>query len=214
MARLRAELLHDAVTEFDGRLLTEYVDRLPFELTPAARAAFDVWDNDERHHHQGFRLTLEALYDDVEPELARFAERQADFGPLNEFFDEEFTLLLLGAYDELCTVRGYRKNLPLYDELGPAFGRYVRHVIADEAWHYSLFLRVLHEEHAHRRDETATLLERIRAAEATPYAATFVLDHDDKELYSDEIGAAAERILMRQFGRMSFPLDSARPSPH
>ena len=200
LARLRDELLHDAVTEFDGRLLTEHVESLPYELSPAARAAFEIWDGDERRHHLGFRLTLDALYDDVEPEIERFAERRADFGPLKEFFGEEFTLLLLGAYDELCTVRGYRKNLPLYDELGPEFGRYVRHVIADEAWHYSLFLGVLRREHSHRRDETAAWLERIRAAEATPYAATFVLDHDDKELYSDEIGAAAERILMRQFG--------------
>lgn len=199
LAKLREELLHDAVTEYDGRLLTAHVDALPFELTPAARAAFDVWDRDERRHHDGFRLALTALFDDIEPELARCAGRRADFEPLAEFFEDEFTLMLLGAYDELCTVRGYRKNLPLYDTLGPAFGRYVRHVIADEAWHYSLFLDVLRREHAHRRADAPAWLTRLRAAEAIPYSATFVFDHDDKELYSDDIGAAAQRILLRQF---------------
>lgn len=204
-ARLRTELLHDAVTEFDGRLLTDHVDALPFELTPTAQVAFEAWDRDERRHHQGFCLVLRALFDDVGDEIDAFGARRADFGPLAEFFEEEFTLVLLGAYDELCTVRGYRKNLPLYDRLGPAFGRYLRHVIADEAWHYSLFLGVLRREHAHRSAEVPRWLERIRRAEATPYGATFVLDHDDKELYSDEIGAAAERILMRQFGSRKDP---------
>ena len=47
--------------------------------------------------------------------------RRADFGPIAHLFRDEFTILCLGAYDELATVRAYRANLPKYEKLGPEF---------------------------------------------------------------------------------------------
>lgn len=199
LARLRPLLLDDMQTEFDGRFLMRHLGDLPFELSPAARRAFGEWNADEKRHYRGFRITLEALFDDLDAELAALGTRAPDFAPFTEVFGEEFSLLLLGAYDELCTVRAYRGNLPLYDTLGPAFGDYVRRVITDEARHYSLFLGVLRTEHAHRRADALAWIERIRGLEGTPYAATFVLDHDDSDLYSDAICDQAVRILVRQF---------------
>ncbi|MEL6905763.1 MAG: hypothetical protein AAFP22_10175, partial [Planctomycetota bacterium] len=147
----------------------------------------------------GFRTALEVLFDDAERDFEALQRRAPDFGPLASVFEDEFRLLLLGAYDELCTVRGYRGNLDLYDRLGVPFGDFVRRVIADEARHYSLFLGVLRERYAARRAEAPAIIAEIRALEGTPYAQTFVLDHDDAELYTGAVCDQAARILHRQF---------------
>lgn len=198
LAELRPVLVHDMETEYDGRFLMAHVRGLPIDLTPPARAAFAEWAADEERHHRGFRAALERLFGDgVEPEIAGLVRRVPDFEPLAELFEDEFLILLLGAYDELCTVRAYRANLPLYDRLGAAFGRFLRRVIADEARHYALFLGALRERHSHRRGEAADAITRVRALEGTPYAQTFFLDHDDGDLFDDAVCDDAARVLRR-----------------
>jgi len=198
LAELRPILVHDMETEYDGRFLMAHVRGLPIELTPPARAAFAEWASDEERHFEGFRAALERLFGEgVEREVAALGRRVPDFEPLAEVFEDEFLILLLGAYDELCTVRAYRANLPLYDRLGPAFGRFLRRVIADEARHYALFLGALRERHTRRRGEAADAIDRVRALEGTPYAQTFFLDHDDGELFDDHVCDDAARVLRR-----------------
>lgn len=199
LAGLRPILREDFFSEYDGRFLTAHLGELPYALTPEARFAFALWDRDERHHCEGFRATLASLYDDFDAREARAVLRRTpDFEPLAELFENEHALLLLAAYDELCTVRAYRRLLPRYRPLGARFVRWVRGVIADEAWHYALFLGALRARHAHRADEAPARIARIRAAEGTPYAATFLLDHDDGDLFSAEVCDQAARIVLRQ----------------
>ena len=102
----------------------------------------------------------------------------------------------LGAYDEFTTVRAYTACLPLYARLGPRFEGYVCSVIADEARHYHAFLDVARREWPERLPDLPAFLADLRDIEGTPYAATFVLDHDDP-VFTEAICSAAERALMR-----------------
>jgi len=195
-AAARTTLWDDVTSEYDATLLSAHLHALPIELSERFLAAEHVWAEDERLHHAGFLRIYAALF---EPERgAELAERRADFGPLAHLFEDELAILVLCAYDELTTVRAFAANLSRYDALGVPVGRYVRRVIADEAWHYSVFLDVLRQEHAERLPEARAILDQVLAAEGTPYACTFVLDHDGDEVWSnnDEIYAGAKRSLL------------------
>ena len=119
-------------------------------------------------------------------------------------FGGEFEICCLLAYDELATVRGYHVNLDLYDRLGPEFGSFVRGVIADEGRHWGAFMELLRTSHRDRLGEAPDVIARIRAAEGTPYRATFVLDHDEA-LYTDEIFDDAARVLLRTLSNAARP---------
>jgi hypothetical protein len=106
-------------------------------------------------------------------------------------------VLCLGAYDELVTIRGYRGNLPLYRSLGPAAERTMRAVIADEGRHFRTFLKLIRKRHAGDPARVEGLVARIRACEGPPYAATFVLDHDDP-VYGNDLYDEAAALLTRR----------------
>lgn len=199
LGELRPVLREDLFSEYDGRFLTAWLRDEGPPLSAPAQDALAAWDRDERRHCEGFRLVLRCLWDDFDAvEGAALAQREPDFGPLAPLMQDELGLLLLAAYDELCTVRAYRRLLPHYAHLGPRFVAWIHEVVADEAWHYALFLGVLRSVHRARLTEAPARLARIRAAEGTPYAATFLLDHDDAELFSPDLCDQAQRVLLRQ----------------
>lgn len=196
--RARVSLWDDLTSEYDARLLSAHVHALPIAYTPEFRAAEAAWARDEELHHRAMRRAYAELFGFGDDERERLGARRADFAPIAQLFGDELAILVLYAYDELATVRAYAANLPLYDRLGPAMGRIARHVVADEAWHYSLFLGVLRTRHAHRLREAAALVRRVRAAEGTPYAATFVFDHDGDPIWCEGFCDEAARLLVRQ----------------
>ena len=194
--RARITLWDDVTSEYDARLLSRHLGRLDLDLSPAFRAAERLWARDEASHSEGFLALYEALFDPGSRRARQLEARRADFRPLSHLFEDEFSILVLLAYDELATVRAFTANLPLYDGLGRAAGRFVRRVIADEAWHYSKFLAVAREGHAHRLPEAAGHVERVRAAEGGPYLNTFVLDHEGDGVWNDEIYDRAAEVLL------------------
>lgn len=196
-AEVRGVLREDLTSEYDARFLSAHLRSLPFPLTPAFRRAEAVWAVDEERHYRACRAVVEHCFD-FDPAI--LTERRPDFGPLAHLFEDEFSILCLAAYDELATVRAYRANLPRYALLGPALVRWVRGVIADEAWHYARFLEVAVTEHRHRLAGSRAVVQRIRASERVPYAATFVLDHDDP-VFTEEMFDGAAAVLCRQLER-------------
>jgi len=200
-AALGKILLEDVVSEYDARFLSRHVHGLPLTYSPPFLAAERRWRADEERH---FRFTA-AVYDEHWGlDSARVGDRSPDFGPLAPLFTDELAMLVLFAYDELATVRAYRANLSWYAKLGPAYLRWARALIADEAWHYSAFLAVIRSVHRARLDEARALLDRVIELEGTPYAATFVLDHDDP-VFTQAILADAEGVLRRHLAPGNAP---------
>lgn len=192
-ARLEPVLREDVLSEYDARFLSAHLAALELDLSPEFQAAERLWAADEERHH---RVTLEVFEEHWGLDPEALTGRRPDFAPLADLFEDELTLLVLFAYDELATVRAYRANLPLYAKLGPAYLGWARALVADEAWHYAAFLEVIRGVHGHRLAEAPEHLDRVLAHGGTPYGATFVLDHDDP-VFTSEILAGAERALRR-----------------
>ncbi len=206
--QLEAVLYLDMTSEYDARHYSAYVHSLDLEFTPAFLEMEREWAVDEELHFEGFRRVHEHGFGWGTERFEELEARTPDFAPLAHLFADEFHICCLGAYDELATVRAYRANLPLYDRLGPEFGRFLRRVVADEGRHFARFLRVLRQEHAHRAGEGASVLAKLRAADAIPYAQTFVLDHDD-EVWTEAMFEEAAAVLGRRLSSMN---ERARPA--
>lgn len=200
-------LLWDLLSEYDARFFSDYLPTLGIEFSEQFLQVERAWASDEERHYVFFHEAYDEVHGLTRELLAELEARRADFGPIAHLFEDEFSIACLGAYDELATVRAFRKNLPNYDKLGPEFGDLIRKIIADEARHYHRFLRVLQTEHAHRAGEAPHVIARIRATEGTAYANTFVLDHDDP-IFTDDIYDEAEAILLRHVQRV--PAGAAR----
>lgn len=197
---LEEVLFLDLSSEFDARFYSVHVRQLGIELSSAFLKFEPEWARDEAKHMDGFRRTLKAGFGWNDERIAELNGRRSNFEPLAHLFRDEFAILCLSAYDELATVRAYLGNMHRYRLLGPSFLRFLRSVIADEGWHYSRFLELIRKRHAHRLNESAAMVAEIRAAEGTPYASTFVLDHDD-DVWSDAIFDEAEQVLLRALNR-------------
>lgn len=191
-AALEAVLREDVISEYDARFLSRFLAEQGLDYTPGFQAAERRWAVDEERHYLGTASVFDAHFG---VDLA-LAERVPDFSPLTELFSSELGILVLFCYDELATVGAYKANLPLYAKLGPEYLRWARALVADEAWHYAAFLRVLLNEHAGRLEEALPLVERVRALEV-PYAATFVLDHDD-QVFTGSLLDRAQSVLRRR----------------
>ena len=73
----------------------------------------------------------------------------------------------------------------------------MRAVIADEGRHFRTFVKLARGRHAEDLGRVPALVERIRGTEGVPYAATFVLDHDDP-VYGDALYDEAAELLIRR----------------
>ena len=209
-ADLLAEVLWEDVTsEYDARFLAAELAPRRAGWSPAMRRAQAAWERDELSHHLGFRAAYEAAFPGRREVDADLAARRPDFTRLAPLLEDELRLAALCAYDEFATVRVFRHYLPLYARLGPELVAFVRSAIADEARHYASFLAVLRDEHAERLKELPAILAEIRACEGQPYAATFLLDHDDP-VFGPALLASAEQALLRHARRPGLPRPALR----
>lgn len=193
-AQVGAILLDDLLSEYDSRFLTEHLASLAQEFSPSFHSLMRRWAEDEQRHFRHIHAVYERHWG-LQPD--QLLSRQPDFAPLASLFEDEFSILCLGAYDELVTSRAYRDNLGWYCRLGPAYLRWARALAADEAGHYAGFLGLLEAEHRWQFERASAVIDRIQNLEGTAYAATFVLDHEDP-VFTPEALEHAARILRRK----------------
>lgn len=198
-------LWYDVCAEYDARFYSAFLRTLDVRLSDDFWKVEGKWAADEERHFQALRGAYHEHFGWGAAQDARLAERRPDFGPFEHLFDDEFSILCLGAYDELVTVRGYRANFEVYGLLSPELEKLMRRITADEGLHFTAFLDQLRQRHEHRFPEASAVLERIRAAEGLPYAATFVFDHDDP-IYEDGIFDEALELLARRLRTTRAPL--------
>lgn len=197
-SKISAVLYHDMVSEYDARLFSPFVYSLNLPLSPEFRSVDEVWSRDEENHFNGFRIVNQAVFGITDKDLEeKVYTRTANFDPLRHLLADEFSILVVSAYDELCTVRGYAADIPIYDGIGPQMGQFIRRVIGDEGWHYSKFLAMLKRYHSHRFGEAEGLFQRIRDSEGIPYQNTFVMDHVE-DVFTTEVFDKSANILRTQ----------------
>ena len=128
----------------------------------------------------------------------KMLERTADFSPIEGYLQDEFTICMVLAYDELVTANSCRMDFPLFGAFGDArFLRWIRLVARDEAFHFLNILDVIRRQHAQRIPDAVDVLKRLRRYDGAghPYLSTFVMDHDPNRFSADLLDSYCQKIL-------------------
>lgn len=201
---IRQVLFFDLLSEFDARIFSAHIDGMGLTLSDSFQARQKEWLIDEANHFDGFRIVNLRLGRTADEMEASTSGRFGVFDDVDHLLTDEFSTAVLLAYDEMVTVEGYRADLEMYDSFGEEMSRFIRLVIADEAQHYYKFLSLLKNLHSHRLGEVDEKLKVIREADAAlrqkPYAATFVLDHEEA-VFTDELLDGVVATLKKQLSR-------------
>ena len=180
----REDIWRDLYAEYDARLFLLQIRRVVPQPGANFARMIDLWWEDERRHAQGFARLHSILFGtqaiDLYDELSL---RRADFARLDPLLVDEFSILVVLAFDELVTCSAYRRDMGFYRGLDvPALEDWIRNLIRDEARHYANAVKVLRHDYRARLAEAPPLIDRLVAldSEPAPYAATFILDHFDE----------------------------------
>lgn len=173
------KLWPDLYTEYDARHLKAELSVRNLIATDEARAFFTVWAADEERHTDGFVRIIELVANGSERNLRERLEARAhDFGTINHHLTDEFSVMVMIAFDEMCTCHAYAAEKPFYTELrNDLFLRWLREVVADEAIHSMNAVNVIRARYRDRVGEIGAMLDRIIShLDDLSYAGTFLLD--------------------------------------
>ena len=189
----------DLVSEYDSVNLYHHLHPQRGKFSPYFVQYLDFWFADERNHADGFFELNRLLFGSSEEELInQLKVRTGNFEGLEEILASEFNLLLMFAYDEYVSVKTYKKDT-FYSELGhPAFNRWIKNLIADEAIHFGNAIKILKNTHASELSKAENVLRSIVKFEGNAYQNTFLFDHDGPHFLLDgnELGdVVIEEIL-------------------
>ncbi|MGB0653013.1 MAG: hypothetical protein ACPGQL_07410 [Thermoplasmatota archaeon] len=201
----RQETIENYESEYDSRFFEAYL-RSRDDLSHDFLAFLDAWSEDEVRHSRGFARIYAALFDkDFEALWSALPERAADsdFSGVDHLFEDEFHILVLFAFDELCTTRAYCQERDQYFEQygGGLLWDWISNVARDEAYHMANCIRLLRRHHAHRLHEVPAVFEKLKALahQDLPYMGTFVLDQslylDDPEYVTGIMDEVTRRLL-------------------
>lgn len=200
LSRKKDFFLHAAYTEYDAENLCKYLDTLEMEFSPEFKVFEKVWRRDEWNHYVGFRYIYSIMFNQREEDVARLIEeRPSNFSGINQFLNDEFSICLLIAFDEILTTKGYAGEKKLYHSLGhPAFARWFKYVTKDEAYHFTNAMEVIRLNHYNRIPEIPKMLDSFIEwdMQRNEYGSTFVLDHD---LYSPEFIQEGANVIKKYF---------------
>ncbi len=132
------KLWPELYTEYDARHLKKELPIRNLISTEEAAAFFDAWAADEERHAEGFIQIMELVADGSEKDLWERldAARSHNFSAINEYLKDEFSVMVMIAFDEMCTCHAYAADKGFYAGLGnDRFVRWLREVTADEAVH-------------------------------------------------------------------------------
>ncbi|MGY4399425.1 hypothetical protein [Bradyrhizobium sp. USDA 3315] len=197
------KLWPDLYTEYDARYLKQELATRNLVVTDEAAAFLNAWAIDEERHTDGFIRIIELVANESEKDLReRLDARPHDFGPIIEHLKDEFSLMVMIAFDEMCTCRAYAAEKPFYDGLGnKTFHLWLREVIADEAVHSMNAVNVIRARYRDRIGQVGPILDNlIRASDNLRYCGTFVLDYFGT-VYSKELLANSRLATMRNIAK-------------
>lgn len=204
----RDKLWPELYTEYDARHLKQEVFNRNLIATNEAEAFISAWAADEERHTDSFIRIIELVAGESEKDLRdRLEARSHSFSAINEYLKDEFSLIVMIAFDEMCTCRAYAADREFYAGLGSSFLRCLREVVADEAVHSMNAVNVLRARYCERIPEIGEILDSlIRSVGDDPdYTGTFVLDYFG-ENYTKQMFVNCRAAVLRNVGK---PLTAA-----
>jgi hypothetical protein len=176
------ELLNNVFAEYDSINLSNYLKEKAC-FSPEFYEFENNWLKDEKNHFRGLKKIYSRIFSVDERDIDDNAsKRESDFSTLEEILEDEFSLCVCLAFDELASTRGYAADFDLYDSFGcPAISKWIRLAAKDEMLHSLNAIRILNSNHAHKIDKAPIVLRRILELEngtTGEYKATFLLDHE------------------------------------
>lgn len=120
---------------------------------------------------------------------------------MEHLLDDELSVLVVLAYDEIATTKAYIADRGFYEQFNlDAFLKWSRLLVRDEVCHFKNCIGVLKRNHADQIPEIEDALDRIVAWDAgrRDYRATFVLDHHTSQ-YTAEFLDECRDLVPRQF---------------
>jgi hypothetical protein len=196
--RFEAEIWNDLCSEFDSVHFYQFAMQPRFQWSGDFNRLLKAWLEDEERHAAGFTRLYSLCFGIGEATLQSDLEsRPSNFEALEWFFEDEFRLCLLLAYDELVTTISYHADIPFYRLIGGArLEAWIRDVKADEALHFSNLLEIIRTHHLERISEAVEVIEKVLELdlEKRTYNSTFVLDHTDSHFSPELLRGCANRI--------------------
>ncbi|MFB9263041.1 hypothetical protein ACFFWD_07630 [Bradyrhizobium erythrophlei] len=203
------KLWPELYTEYDARHLQKELSIRNSIATREAEAFFNAWAADEERHTDGFIRIMELVAGGSEKDLReRLDARSHDFSAINEYLEDEFSLIVMIAFDEMCTCRAYAKDKEFYAGLGSSrFVHWLREVIADEAVHSMNAVNVIRARYCDRIPGVGQILDSLISsiADDPDYAGTFVLDYFGG-MYTKEMLTKCRATIVRNVAK---PLTAA-----
>jgi hypothetical protein len=177
----RKEFLWNAMlTEYDAKNLSRHLATLNIKFSPEFLSFKRAWSRDEWNHYLGFRRIYSILYEEPEDKIAEQIERDVgNFDLVAQFLNDEFTICLLLAYDEVATLKSYIAEFPFYKALDDRIFHWFQKVTKDELNHFLNCMEIVRCVHDARTAEISGFVDQIMKwdLERHPYGRTFVFDH-------------------------------------
>lgn len=203
------EEIHDIIwgdlcAEHDAENFCKYLQQSGMSFTLEFKEMEKLWRRDEFNHYLGFRQLYSLLYhksfEEIERELATC---EPDFIPIKEFLQDEFSICVVLAYDELATTRSYCQDFDFYKLLGSRpIVNWIKYVAKEEAFHYGNALEIIARRHRHRLPELPMLVERLIEydLEDSKYKSTFVLNHQSRQYFTSNFLCECSDIINKRLG--------------
>ena len=198
---LRRTLWHDMSAEFHAENLCHHLYGLGFVYTPEFLGFLKYWRQDEWKHYSWMAAVYGCVFKISEKWLRRtLSDEKANFLDLEGFFVDEFTILVLFAYDEILTVLSYQSDRAMYRTVDSGLITDFNKIIVDESNHFNNACDVILRRHGHRLDEVVTILTRIQNWERSKkaYGNTFLLDRRESQAFQENLIVQGCDIVRRR----------------
>lgn len=182
MQSFKQELLKNVFAEYDAVNLSNYLKANGI-YSPEFYEFERYWLRDENNHFRGLKKIYSSLFSANEKEIENSASRrEGDFSNLVEILDDEFSLCVCLAFDELASTRGYAADFHLYDSFGCfSVSKWIRLAAKDEMLHSINAIKIIKNNHPIQIPNAPSVLKKILSLEngaIGEYKSTFLLDHD------------------------------------
>ncbi len=206
-------LSRDVFSEADAQFLYDWL--LERGVSPAFRQMLDHWLEDELKHYQSLRRCYRALSGVTYAEMDQEAEARAkkrNIEPIADLLVDEFSILLMLAYDEIGSTYSYRRDLAeFYCHFGREIAKVGQHLVRDEGQHFSNAAELILTLYPERlKDVSATLakfdVREKQLARTGSYHGTFFLDHAQEQArFPTDFNAVTMQVIQARLGIAAMP---------